>query len=69
MSGQEIGVNIMEYREKTGLTTTELASRIGISQAQVSRLESGKRRLKFEVAEKMANVFSVKAEDILGVAI
>jgi ribosome-binding protein aMBF1 (putative translation factor) len=37
-----IGLSLSRAREKRGMTTTEIAKKIGISQAQVSRLENGK---------------------------
>lgn len=37
-----IGLSLSRAREGRGMTTTEMAKKIGISQAQVSRLENGK---------------------------
>ena len=36
---KKIGQNIAKYRKEKGLSQEELANEVGISQAQVSRLE------------------------------
>ena len=41
MTNRDIGVRVSALRQELGMTTTELARRVGISQAQISRLENG----------------------------
>ena len=41
MTNRDIGARVQGLRQELGMTTTRLAERIGISQAQVSRLENG----------------------------
>jgi len=41
MTNRDIGARASALRQERGMTTTELARRVGISQAQISRLENG----------------------------
>ncbi len=41
MTNRDIGSRVSALRQELGMTTTELARRVGISQAQISRLENG----------------------------
>ena len=41
MTNRDIGARVSALRQDRGMTTTELARRVGISQAQISRLENG----------------------------
>lgn len=45
MIDEEIGKRIQKAREEAGLSQSELASRLGITQAALSNYELGKRRL------------------------
>ena len=49
-----IGLMVSKLREKHGLTTTELAKRVGISQAQISRLENGKQGFRSSTLRRIA---------------
>ena len=41
MPNHDIGSKVRAARQELGMTSTELARRVGISQAQISRLENG----------------------------
>ncbi len=41
MTNRDIGARVKAVREDRKMTTTDLARRVGISQAQISRLENG----------------------------
>jgi DNA-binding XRE family transcriptional regulator len=41
MANRDIGARVKVIREARRMTTTDLARRVGISQAQISRLENG----------------------------
>jgi len=41
MTKRDIGARVSALRQERGTTMTDLARRVGISQAQVSRLENG----------------------------
>lgn len=55
---------LKEIRYKNGLTAKEVAERIGISKAFYCQLENRRRRLSYETAIKIANVFNVKPDYI-----
>lgn len=55
---------LKEMRYKNGLTAKEVAERVGISKAFYCQLENRRRRLSYETAIKIANVFNVKPDYI-----
>ena len=54
MDNRLIGLKITKLRNKLNLTTTELAKMVGISQAQISRLENGKQGFRSATLTKIA---------------
>ena len=60
MDNKAIGLKITKLRNKLNLTTTELAKMVGISQAQISRLENGKQGFRSATLTKIARALSVK---------
>ncbi len=42
MTNRDIGLRLTRLREARGLTTVSLGHKVGLSQAQISRLENGK---------------------------
>lgn len=54
MNRKDIGRRIETYREKAGMSTQELAERIGRSQATISRVENGLQGLTFELLDSIA---------------
>ncbi len=60
MDNKAIGRKINELRGKLGMTTTELAKRVGISQAQISRLENGKQGFRSNTLSRIAKALGVK---------
>lgn len=50
----------MRLRERLGLTTTELASKVDMSQAQISRLENGKQGFRSHTLAKISEALGVK---------
>lgn len=63
MDGQEFNRQIAgrmdKLRRQLGLTTTELANLVGISQAQISRLGNGRQGFRSFTLAKIANALSV----------
>jgi len=49
-----IGLNIHGARVSTGMTQEELAGTIGLSQAQVNRLEHGRQGFRSQTLERIA---------------
>ena len=60
MDSKAIGRKVNELRGKLGMTTTELAKRVGISQAQISRLENGKQGFRSNTLGRIAEALGVK---------
>jgi len=60
-----IGCRVRELQKQRRATGTELARAIGISQAQVSRLESGLQGFRSEVLVRLAHALKVKPRDLL----
>jgi transcriptional regulator with XRE-family HTH domain len=56
----QIGRTVRELRTKRGLTTTVLAKKVGISQAQVSRLENDEQGFRSGTLVKIASALGVK---------
>ena len=57
---------IAYYRAKLGLTQNELAQKIGVTQAEISRLEkTGKRRLRVETLHKLADACNIEVAEIM----
>ncbi len=59
MNNLAIGGKITKLRTKRDLTTTELAKMVGISQAQISRLENGKQGFRSATLTKIAQALEV----------
>ena len=59
MKPKQIGATVKTLRRELGLTTTDLAKRVGISQAQVSRLENGQQGFRSATLIKIAKAIKV----------
>lgn len=57
--------NLKRYREKAGLSQTALAERVGTTQPQILRLESGARKLTKEWAQRIAPALQTTPEVLL----
>lgn len=57
---------IKKLRAKSGLSQSELASRINISKSALAMYETGKREPNFEIVKRMANFFDVSIDYLLG---
>ena len=66
MTPSAIGLLVKGLRDKAGITTTELARRVGISQAQISRLENGKQGFRSSTLAKIASSRLCRAEQARG---
>lgn len=62
-----IGYTIKTFREKHHLSQQDLAKRLGVSQRNVSYYESGERIPPADVLKKIAVLFKVSADDLLGI--
>jgi transcriptional regulator with XRE-family HTH domain len=62
------GCRLHELRKQHGLTQDELAQALGVSQQTVFAYELGERRVTVLVLAKLAKVFDVPAEELMGMA-
>ena len=60
MNNKDIGRKVREVRKAQGTTMKELAERAGLSQSQVSRLESGRQRFRSSTLLRIAEALDVK---------
>lgn len=54
-----IGENVKKCREKANLTQAELAEKVGIGTASVSRIERGEKRMKLETLRAVAEALDI----------
>ena len=48
-----------------GLTTQQLAERLGVTRQYISLLENGKRKPSFDVAKALKKIFDIAADELL----
>ena len=56
--------NIIELREKKGLSQQQLAKMLGISNASLHYYETNQRYIPKDIAENIARILNVELEDI-----
>ncbi|MBR5599209.1 MAG: helix-turn-helix domain-containing protein [Alphaproteobacteria bacterium] len=57
--------NIKSIRKKLNISVTELSKRVGMSQANLTKIENNQVELKVELAQKIANSLNIPIEAIL----
>ncbi len=62
----ELGIRLRELRLKHGLTQLQVARRLGLSKAVVSSYEAASRRPSYEVLIKLARLYGVSTDYLLG---
>jgi len=60
MDSKTIGLRVSQLRDRKGLTTTQLGKLVGLSQAQISRLENGKQGFRSITLMKVSRALGVK---------
>jgi transcriptional regulator with XRE-family HTH domain len=62
-----VALRLREWRERRGLSQTELADLAGTHQATVSGLETGQtQRIEFDLLQRLANALRCKPKDLIG---
>lgn len=62
---QKIKLRVRKLREELGLTQEQLANRVGVRQATISNLETGRAsRISFKVLFKLASGLGVGPRDL-----
>jgi transcriptional regulator with XRE-family HTH domain len=59
VKAKDIGATVRAIRTELGMTTIKLAAKVGISQAQVSRLENGQQGFRSRTLVKIAKALKV----------
>ena len=59
------GANVAAARKKRGMTQEELADKLGISQAMINYIESGKKKPSLETALTIAKVFGTTVDNLM----
>lgn len=65
--GKDLGLKIAQTLQKRGMTQKELASRIGISEAVISRYISGEREPKPDTLANIATALHTTSDFLLGI--
>ena len=60
-----IGENTRMYRERAGLTQADLAERVGVGTAFISRVERGQKRMRVETLVAVAEALNVSVDLLL----
>lgn len=61
-----LGSRIKYLREKNNISQIEFAKKIGVSNAVLSRYESGDRKPDYDILNKIADYFGVSVDFLLG---
>lgn len=56
--------NLIKMRKENKLTIYQMANKLGISSSYYSQIENKKRRLSYDMAIKIANIFSKNPDEI-----
>jgi transcriptional regulator with XRE-family HTH domain len=65
----ELGKRVETYRKKAGILQTELAEKLAVTQPMISRMERGEIRLNGELIVRLAAIFGVTTDELLGAKI
>jgi transcriptional regulator with XRE-family HTH domain len=60
MTQKQIGATVRAIRAELGMSTTALAAKVGISQAQISRLENGQQGFRSGTFVKIAKALNTR---------
>lgn len=55
---------LKEIRMKNNYTSKDIADILGISKPFYSQIENGRRRLSYDMAVKIANIFKMKPDEL-----
>lgn len=58
-------LDIRSFREKAGMTQTELAVNLGVTQAAIAMWETGERKPNIIMLKRIANIFGCTVDDML----
>lgn len=67
MSNKDFGNRIKTLRKERGITQQELAKILCVSQSTIAKYEYGERRITLTFIQKIAKVFDVTEDEIIGI--
>lgn len=62
---ETLGAVLRGCREDAGMTMVDMAAKCGMSQAQISRIETGNQGFRLSTLQQIARVLGVKVSDLL----
>lgn len=65
MCMEEIGILLRKYREQKGLSQENVADYLGTTSSNVSKIETGKVKAKFETIVKFCDAMNVRLGELL----
>ena len=65
---KRVGAHVSKLRKAKGWSTTRMARLVGVSQAQISRVETGKQGLRSAMLFRFAKIFGTTPASILAAA-
>ena len=65
MNDYQFGNYIFELRKRSGLSQSELAAKVGVTNKAVSKWEVGKAKPSVETIRKLAVLFQVSVDEVL----
>ena len=60
-----VGKNVQRYRKAAGMTQAQLAERVGVSPAHLSRVERGDKQISISVLKMLSEIFAVSYDALL----
>jgi transcriptional regulator with XRE-family HTH domain len=66
MTIKKLNERIIDLRESKDLTQTELAKRLSIDKSAMNKIESGTRKVSADELSKLASIFDVTTDYLLG---
>ena len=60
---KSIGTKLKELRKKAGLTQTQLASYLEVGQDYLCKMETGERRVSYDILNKLSILYGCSIED------
>jgi transcriptional regulator with XRE-family HTH domain len=64
----KVGANIRYHRMKLGLSTRELAEKLGVQQPNITQMENDQRQPDLDKVVKMCRIFGITPDELLGYA-
>src|SRR4051794_7201305 len=65
MTERNEGFYLREWRQHSNVTQSELATRIGVTKGEISRLEGGSRRMTMEWMNKVSSALGLRPDQLM----